>query len=81
MEQDNSMIFRVICNDPAYLEEVLVWYNDTYGTNFKIYRIIYDEINFAEIRASKFETQDVFGIGYQFGVKEQTLREKGEIDW
>lgn len=81
MEQDNSITFRVICNDPGYLEEVLIWYNNTYGTNFKIFRIIEDEINFVEIRASKFEVLDIFGIGYQFGVKEQTLREKGEIDW
>ena len=81
MEQGNNMKFRVICNDPAYLEEVLMWYNDTYGTNFKISQIIYDEVNFAEIKASNFETLDIFGIGYQFGVKEQMLREKGEIDW
>jgi hypothetical protein len=38
---DNKMIFRVICNEEKYLNSILKWYNDNYGTDFKITNVIY----------------------------------------
>lgn len=73
--------FRVICNNEKYLKDVLKWYNNTYKTDFEISNIIYDEVNFVDITSTKFTLADVFNIGYQFGVEEERLRQKGEIDW
>jgi len=79
--ESNKIIFSIICNDDKYLNQVIGWYNQNYETDFKIIKIIYDEVNFAEIEVSKYEHSDLFALGYQFGVKEQVLRQKGEIDW
>ena len=73
--------FRVISNESKYLEEVINWYNNTYGTDFKILEVIYDEVNFADVEVSRYKSSDLFALGYQLGVMEQRLREKGEIDW
>ncbi|AEK24020.1 hypothetical protein [Capnocytophaga canimorsus] len=73
--------FRIICNEKKYLEDILEWYNNTYDTNFEITNMIYDEVNFVDIKSTKFTIEDIFNIGYQFGVEEQRLRQKGEIDW
>ncbi len=82
MELDkNTISFSVICNDEKYLSKVIIWYNKNYKTDFKIKKIIYDEVNFAEIEVSNYKITDLFGLGYQFGVKEQILRQKGEIGW
>lgn len=81
MEQNNEIIFSVICNDQEYLNQTIEWYNSNYNTNFEIVNYIYDEVNFAEIKVSKFKLSDLFDLGYQFGVKEQSLRQQGKIDW
>ncbi len=76
-----SIKITVICNDEKYLQQVIDWYNNNYKTDFKIINLIYDEVNFAEIEVSKYKQSDLFDLGYQFGVKEQRLRQQGEIDW
>jgi hypothetical protein len=73
--------FLVICNDEKYLKQTVDWYNTAYKTDFTIVKMLHDEVNFAMLRVSKFKYEDIFSIGYQFGVKEQILREKGKIDW
>jgi len=82
MEQNNKrLIFTVICNDEGYLNQVIDWYNSSYKTDFRIIRIINDEVGFAEIEVSNYKDSDLFDLGYQFGVKEQRLRQEGKIDW
>ena len=80
MEQ-SKIKFTVICNDEKYLHQVINWYNKNYQTDFQIINIIDDEVGFAELSVSRYNDADLFALGYQFGVKEQKLREKGEIDW
>lgn len=79
MEQ--RFVFDVACNDEKSFNELISWYNSTYETNFKIINMIYDEVNFAEIEVTQFKPDDIFRLGYQFGHKEQVLREQGKIDW
>ncbi len=81
MEQNNFTEFSIICNDRKHLEATIQWYNRNYKTNFEIIEYTFDEVNFAKIRVSIYKISDIFSIGYQFGVKEQKLREMGEIDW
>ena len=81
MELDKTIKFRVICNDEKYLKSSIDWYNSVYKTDFKIIDFVLDEVNFADITATKYSLTDIFNIGYQFGVKEEKLRQKGEIDW
>jgi hypothetical protein len=80
MEQ-NKLIFTVICNNEEYLNQIIDWYNESYKTDFKIINRIEDEVCFSEIEVSKYKPSDLFDLGYQFGVKEQKLREEGKIDW
>ena len=80
MEQ-SKIIFTVICNDQRHLTPIINWYNDSYKTDFKIINWIEDEVCFVEIEVSKYKQSDLFDLGYQFGVKEQKLREEGKIDW
>ncbi len=82
MELDNKEIeFRVICNDYKYLKSSIEWYNSIYNTDFIITDFILDEVNFANVKVTKYTVSDIFKIGYTFGVKEQKLRQNGEIDW
>jgi hypothetical protein len=78
---EEKINFRVICNDEKYLQSILKWYNDNNKTDFRIVNVIYDEVNFVNIESTKFTLADVFNIGYQFGVKEEKLRQAGKIDW
>jgi hypothetical protein len=75
------MIFTVICNEATYLNQVIDWYNSNHKTDFKISKIIDDEVSFAEIEVLRYKQSDLFDLGYQFGVKEQMLRQEGKIDW
>ncbi len=75
------MIFTIICNEEKYLREVIDWYNNSYKTDFRIVNRIEDEVCFSEIEVSKYKPSDLFDLGYQFGVKEQKLRQEGKIDW
>ncbi|MEY8862124.1 hypothetical protein [Tenacibaculum singaporense] len=82
MELDKKIVqFRVICNDEKYLKSSIDWYNSIYKTDFKIVNFTLGEVNFVDIKVSKYTLSDIFNIGYQFGVKEEKLRQKGEIDW
>lgn len=81
MEPNNKIIFTIICNDEKYLIQIIDWYNNSYKTDFKIVNRIEDEVCYSEIEVSKYKPSDIFGLGYQFGVKEQKLREEGKIDW
>jgi hypothetical protein len=73
--------FKVICNKEEYLKDTLNWYNTIYGTDFEITNYIVDEVNFAKIQVANYTITDIFNIGYLLGVKEENLRQKGEIDW
>ena len=75
------MTFKVICNKKEYLIDTLSWCNKAYNTDFQTFNYICDEVNFAEIQVNKYQITDVFNIGYLFGVKEEKLRQSGEIDW
>lgn len=75
------MKFTIICNDEKYLNQVIDWYNLNYKTDFEIVNLIYDEVNFAEVEVAHYKNSDLFDLGYQFGVREQKLRQQGEIDW
>lgn len=79
--ESGKITFTIICNDDKHLAPIIDWYNINYKTDFRILKIVYDEVNFAEIEVSKYRLADLFSLGYQFGVKEQVLRQKGEIDW
>ena len=79
--EPNKLIFTIICNDEKYLNQIIDWYNASYKTDFKIINRIEDEVCFSEIEVSKYRPSDIFDLGYQFGVKEQKLREEGKIDW
>jgi hypothetical protein len=81
MEPNNKIVFTIICNDEKYLIPIIDWYNETYKTDFKIINRIEDEVCFSEIEVSKYKPADIFDLGFQFGVKEQKLREEGKIDW
>lgn len=81
MEPNNKIVFTIICNDEKYLTPIIDWYNETYKTDFKIINRIEDEVCFSEIEVSKYKPSDIFDLGFQFGIKEQKLREEGKIDW
>jgi hypothetical protein len=81
MEQNKIIFFTIICNDKKYLEDTINWYNRNYKTDFEINDFKIDEVNFATVKVTHYEISDIFSLGYQFGVKEQKLRQKGEIDW
>lgn len=76
-----SKKITIICNEESYLNQVIEWYNKNYKTDFKIVGIIDDEVSFAEIEYNQCKPSDLFNLGYQFGVKEQKLRDEGKIDW
>lgn len=77
----NNLVFTIICNDEKYLIQIIDWYNESYNTDFKIIKRIEDEVSFSEIEVSRYRLSDIFDLGYQFGVKEQKLRQEGKIDW
>lgn len=75
------MKFKVICNEPKYLEEALSRYNKVFQTDFVLIGWEDDEVGFAEIEVENYSPADLFGLGYAFGGKEEKLRAKGIIDW
>jgi len=77
----NNLVFTIICNDEKYLIQIIDWYNESYNTDFKIIKRIEDEVSFSKIEVSRYRLSDIFDLGYQFGVKEQKLRQEGKIDW
>lgn len=77
----NNLVFTIICNDEKYLIQIIDWYNESYNTDFKIIKRIEDEVSFSKIKVSRYRLSDIFDLGYQFGVKEQKLRQEGKIDW
>ena len=83
MEQNESQTihFQVISSDDKLILESIEAYNETYHTDFKVEKFIYDEVIFAIISVSSFEIADIFHLGYQFGGYAEFKRQKGEIDW
>lgn len=81
MKEYDKIKFTVICNEENNLQQIIDWYNRNYNTDFSIVGIISDEVEFAEIEVSRYKDSDLFALGYQFGVKEQRLRDEGKIDW
>ncbi|PRY24136.1 hypothetical protein CLV58_14035 [Spirosoma oryzae] len=73
--------FSVFCNDEENLTKCIDWYNSNYQTDFRIIRMVYDEVTFADIEVTKYNLYDVFELGHQFGIMEQKLREQGKLDW
>ena len=80
MEQNNELIFEVICDDKLFPESVES-YNTTYKTDFQIIEFIYDEVIFAKVKVTQYKQEDVFQLGFQYGGFVQFKRQKGEIDW
>lgn len=62
------MIFEIICDSREYLEQAIVWYNESHKTDFKIIGYDIDEVNFAIIEVKNYKCSDLFGLGLQFGM-------------
>tara|TARA_B100000965_G_C19513100_1_gene722842 strand:+ start:845 stop:1072 length:228 start_codon:yes stop_codon:yes gene_type:complete len=75
------MEFTVISSDDKLIKEVVKKYNEIYKTDFEIVNFIYDEVVFCKLKVTKYNTKDIFDLGYQFGSYAQFKRSKGEIDW
>lgn len=73
--------FKVISSDDKLILESINSYNNTYKTDFKVEKFIYDEVVFAILSVSNYTISDIFYLGYQFGGFAQLKRQKGEIDW
>jgi hypothetical protein len=73
--------FKVPSSDDKLIIQVVDNYNKHYGTDFAIAEFIYDEVVFVRLTATEYSLEDVFNLGYQFGVTAQYKREKGEISW
>jgi hypothetical protein len=82
MEQNNKeVIFTLMVTSPDTLKTQIKKYNNFNGTNFEIIKIIDDEVPFCEIKVSKFGLNDIFNLGFGLALLEESLRQKGEIDW
>jgi hypothetical protein len=85
MEQNNFnddyTIFRLMVTSVDNLKEQIEKYNSFFKTDFEIINIVNDEVPFCDVRVSKFNISDVFGLGFGLARFEQKLREEGKIDW
>ena len=81
MESGKELEFKVMVTFPHILEREIKDYNKFYGTDFELIEIIKDEVPFCRIRVTKYETSNIFGLGYSLAALENKLKEKGEIDW
>lgn len=63
-------------------EKIIANYNDTHKTNFKIIDIDdCQEVTFATIDIGTASSDDVFGLGFDFGAIIQAKRLRGEIGY
>lgn len=82
MEQSNNeTIFRLMVTSVDTLGQQIEKYNSFFKTDFEIINIINDEVMFCDIKVTKFQTSDIFGLGFGLARFEQILREEGKIDW
>jgi len=79
---EKKLEFSVICSDEKHLIEAVDLYNSHYKTDFLIVRIVHEvEVIFVDVEVTKFKIEDIFKLGYAFGVEQQKLRQQGKIDW
>ena len=82
MEQNKKeTIFRLMVTSVDTLRQQIEKYNDLFKTDFEIIKVIDDEIVFCDIKVTKFQMSDIFGLGFTLARFEQKLREEGKIDW
>jgi hypothetical protein len=82
MEQNNKeTIFRLMVTSVDTLSQQIEKYNSFFKTDFEIIKVIEDEVMFCDIRVTKFQTSDIFNLGFTLARFEQKLREEGKIDW
>lgn len=82
MEQNKEgVIFRLMVTSVDTLSQQIEKYNSFFKTDFEIINIVEDEVMFCDIKVTKFQTSDVFGLGFGLARYEQKLREEGKIDW
>lgn len=82
MEQNKEgIIFRLMVTSVDTLSQQIEKYNSFFKTDFEIINIVEDEVMFCDIKVTKFQTSDVFGLGFGLARYEQKLREEGKIDW
>ena len=81
MESGKELEFKVMVTFPYLLEQEVKNFNKFYGTDFELVETINDEVSFCRIRVTKYETSNIFGLGYSLAALENKLKEEGEIDW
>ena len=82
MEQNNNeTVFRLMVTSVDTLKQQIEKYNEFFKTDFEIINVIEDEVPFCDVRVTKFQTSDIFGLGFGLARFEQKLREEGKIDW
>jgi hypothetical protein len=79
--ENKNLIFKVMVTSPDLLKKEIIDYNDFFNTDFEIINISNDEVPFCDIKVTKFQISDIFGLGFGLALFEQRLRDKGEIDW
>ena len=81
MEQNKETIFRLMVTSVDTLRQQIEKYNHRFKTDFEIIKVIDDEVMFCDIKVTKFQTSDIFGLGFTLARFEQKLRDEGKIDW
>lgn len=74
MELNKELEFKVMVTFPHLLEKEVEDYNKYYGTDFEIIETIYDDVPFCRIRATKYDTSNVFGLGYSLAIREDKFK-------
>ena len=65
MEQNKEgIIFRLMVTSVDTLSQQIEKYNSFFKTDFEIINIVEDEVMFCDIKVTKFQTSDVFGLGF-----------------
>jgi hypothetical protein len=81
MEQNSELVFRIMVTSVNTLEKQILNYNCLFKTDFEVINIINDEVPFCDIKVTKYNVSDIFGLGFGLALFEQKLREEGKIDW
>lgn len=81
MESNEELIFRVMVTFPYILEKEVKSYNEFYGADFEIIETYEDDVPFCDLKVTKYEPSNIFGLGYSLALLENKLKEEGEIDW
>jgi hypothetical protein len=70
------LVFDVICMDDDIIKDCVAFHNQRCNTDFEIVGFSYEEVVFATIRVSKYQTSDIFRLGYLLGGGEERWRHK-----